>query len=410
MNIPRLMIILLFCEHSLKLAFARNGNLSNVVSITTTTSVSNTNVTTGTDISLSGDFSACSVFCEGNILETVQLASLFNDSKTFVDKPLLLDPQLVLQRFNEEVPLHNASKTQIQKFVARYFGIVGEDLQVCHPQDFNPSPPKITQNISVPASRKWALALNAIWPQLCREVTPAAKQQPTRHTLLTNVIHHPMIVPGGRFRESYYWDTYWILKGLLISDMHQTACGVVGNLLAAVEEYGFVPNGFREYYLTRSQPPLLSDMVKFLLDAITSSTTTNTPSIGSEIKGKHSAHTSQTSANMSSQSSNRTFCGYSTKQQFLVRWLPVLRKEYAFWMTNRSIQIPQSVAKGFETFFKLNIYNASTNAPRPESFKEDYSNGILVAAQAASKGLNKTMAMHSFFKGIGSVAESGYVI
>lgn len=35
-------------------------------------------------------------------------------------------------------------------------------------------------------------------------------------------VPHPFIVPGGRFREFYYWDSYWIVQGLLLSEMTQT--------------------------------------------------------------------------------------------------------------------------------------------------------------------------------------------
>ena len=36
---------------------------------------------------------------------------------------------------------------------------------------------------------------------------------------------NPFMVPGGRFREMYYWDTYWTVLGLLQSEMTQTVKG-----------------------------------------------------------------------------------------------------------------------------------------------------------------------------------------
>lgn len=71
-----------------------------------------------------------------------------------------------------------------------------------------------------------------------------------------------IVVPGGRFMESYYWDTYWIIKGLIASDLLQTAQTLIENFVLAIEKYGFIPNGFRQYYLNRSQPPFFSLMVK----------------------------------------------------------------------------------------------------------------------------------------------------
>jgi alpha,alpha-trehalase len=69
------------------------------------------------------------------------------------------------------------------------------------------------------------------------------------------------IVPGGRFKEYYYWDAYWIIKGLLASGMVQTVKDMITNLVYLVENHGFIPNGGRVYYLRRSQPPFLIPMV-----------------------------------------------------------------------------------------------------------------------------------------------------
>lgn len=56
---------------------------------------------------------------------------------------------------------------------------------------------------------------------------------------------------GGRFREFYYWDSYWIIKGLLLSEMRSTAMGMISNFLEIVDRFGFIPNGGRIYYLMR---------------------------------------------------------------------------------------------------------------------------------------------------------------
>ncbi len=150
---------------------------------------------------------ACTVFCAGPLLEAVQLAGLFNDSKTFVDMPLLLEPSAALAQFNASFPdgARNASPTALAAFVSTRFGPVGSDVANCTPPDFHPLPPRIVERVQANASRAFALAVNAIWPQLCRKATPDVIQSPSRHTLLATP--HPMIVPGGRFRESYYWDS-----------------------------------------------------------------------------------------------------------------------------------------------------------------------------------------------------------
>lgn len=76
-----------------------------------------------------------------------------------------------------------------------------------------------------------------------------------------------VIEPGGRFNELYYWDTYWIIVGLLHSQMHETVRGMLLNFFSLIDRYGFIPNGGRIYYLTRTQPPLLTSMVQAYIDA-----------------------------------------------------------------------------------------------------------------------------------------------
>ena len=73
---------------------------------------------------------------------------------------------------------------------------------------------------------------------------------------------HPYVVPGGRFNEMYGWDSYFIVLGLLARRPRRAlARDMVDNFLYEVRHYGGVLNANRTYYLTRSQPPLLSEMV-----------------------------------------------------------------------------------------------------------------------------------------------------
>ena len=73
---------------------------------------------------------------------------------------------------------------------------------------------------------------------------------------------YPYIVPSvGYFDEMYYWDTFFTNKGLALSGRFDQVKYNTDNMLYMVEKYGFMPNGNRTYYLTRSQPPFLSAMV-----------------------------------------------------------------------------------------------------------------------------------------------------
>lgn len=70
---------------------------------------------------------------------------------------------------------------------------------------------------------------------LVLQVNPDVMQHPDRHTLIP--LPHPFIVPGGRFRELYYWDSYWIIQGLLVSGMTETAKGMILNFGVLMDRY-----------------------------------------------------------------------------------------------------------------------------------------------------------------------------
>jgi alpha,alpha-trehalase len=164
-----------------------------------------------------------------------------------------------------------------------------------------------------------------IWPDLTRRYV-GLKNCSTTCASSFLPLKRTFVVAGGRFREPYYWDSFWIIEGLLRTrgSFTEIAGNIIENFLDFVEEYGFVPNGARIYYLNRSQPPLLSQMVRIYIE----------------------------------QTRNATI---------LERALPLLEKEHEFWMLNRTIEVQVN-----GTTYSLNHYNVSNNQPRPESFREDY--------------------------------------
>lgn len=72
----------------------------------------------------------------------------------------------------------------------------------------------------------------------------------------------PFVVPGGRFNEMYGWDSYFEALGLLIDHRVDLAQGMVENFAYEIKHYGKILNANRSYYLTRSQPPFLTDMAR----------------------------------------------------------------------------------------------------------------------------------------------------
>jgi alpha,alpha-trehalase len=77
---------------------------------------------------------------------------------------------------------------------------------------------------------------------------------------------NPYVVPGGRFNEMYGWDSYFILLGLEADHREELAKGIVENFLFEIEHYGGVLNANRTYYLTRSQPPFLTSMIRAVME------------------------------------------------------------------------------------------------------------------------------------------------
>ena len=93
--------------------------------------------------------------------------------------------------------------------------------------------PAFLSKIANETIRKWAIEVNAIWKELGRAQKKDVMVHPQRYSLIP--VPNPFIVPGGRFHEFYYWDTYWVVQGLLLSDMHDTARGMIENLASMVE-------------------------------------------------------------------------------------------------------------------------------------------------------------------------------
>lgn len=296
---------------------------------------------------------ACAVYCHGELLEAVQSRALFNDSKTFVDMPMSQDPVDVLAAFHKLGP--DFTDDALLDFVDNFFSDPDTLLQEWTPPDFVPEP-EVLRRLPNETLRQWALSVNSIWPTLGRRAVHWVQNHPTRSSLLPP--KNPFIIPGGRFRETYYWDTYWIVKGLLVCGMNETAYGMIENLLQFVHDYGFVPNGARAYYLTRSQPPLLSEMV-------------------------------------------RVFFEYSHNTTFLKAAYPLLEKEYAFWM-NTDVETGHAVDIATTSVgnVRLNRYCANTTLPRPESYKED--TDLVNTAHRTGK------ARDEMFQNIASGAETGW--
>lgn len=262
------------------------------------------------------------IYCKGLLLHTVQYTvKVYNDSKVFVDLSQIHSPEVTLSNFKSLMTKtdNKPSLKDVVEFLKDNFDKEGE-LEDWIPPDFK-SNPVFLNKITNWNTRRFAKKLVSIWPNLARKVKADVFKYPDRHSLIP--VPNGFIVPGGRFKEIYYWDSYWIIRGLLVSEMTATAKGMIENMLSIVQRYGFVPNGNRVYYLNRSQPPLLALMVRLYMDA-------------------------------------------TNDLVWLKGIIGTLEQELNWWQANRTISIEKN-----GTTYKMARYAVESNTPRPESYSED---------------------------------------
>lgn len=179
--------------------------------------------------------------CE-ELFHAVQTERLFPDSKTFADAVPRQEASRILAAFRAE-KARLGRTFDLTTFVGAHFVL----------------PPDSHHEV-LPQGLELEAHLDALWDILCR----AADQVEERSTLIP--LSHPYVVPGGRFREIYYWDSYFTMLGLRESGRESLLASMVENFAALIRRYGFVPNGNRTYYLTRSQPPFFALMVELLAE------------------------------------------------------------------------------------------------------------------------------------------------
>jgi alpha,alpha-trehalase len=267
----------------------------------------------------------------GDLFVAVQSRQIFSDQKTFPDAVPKLAPAQILAHFRAEGP---ASATALNAFVRAYFILPRAVV----------TPPSAARIVPINEH------IDRLWPELTRS-TPSA---PPYSSLLP--LPEPYVVPGGRFREVYYWDSYFTMLGLLQSGRRGLVQSMVQDFAYFIDTYGHVPNGARTYYLSRSQPPFFFEMVA-LLDP-------DDPGAA------------------------------------FVKYLPELKREYAFWMQGESglaagrahrhvVAMPDGSI--------LNRYWDERDTPRDEAFFQD-----------TQLALASHRAPRTVYRDIRAAAESGW--
>jgi alpha,alpha-trehalase len=304
---------------------------------------------------------ACAVYCEGDILHYVQISGIFNDSKTFVDMPMRVDPEEVTAAFADVTNPYDI--VLLQSFLNQYFYEAGSDLDEWVPTDLKEYPSFI-ENIKNEDYQSWANSLNQLWLLLGRQVNVSATLYPQRTSFLPR--QYPMIVPGGRFRESYYWDSWWIVRGLLVCEMPTTAEYVIRNLLDDLDHFNFVPNGGRIYYLDRSQPPLLSEMVVSVVE----------------------------------------YYGWKSiaAKALLEAALPLLEREHDWWTNPANGHVLDITVQ--DVTYTLNRYHSNSTTPRPESYLADIETAGVELDSPSWEEISPSQ--EALYRNIRSGAETGW--
>ncbi|KAG2069034.1 glycoside hydrolase family 37 protein [Suillus decipiens] len=299
------------------------------------------------------------IFCAGSLLQTVNIAQVYSDPKTFVDKPTSKSSQQVLADFNN-FNVSTVTEGQIVNFVDNDFLGEGLELEAAALTNFNPNP-AFLNNVTDPLLKAFAQTVHTYWTQLARDTNQSALcDEYPGGTCESSLIplNHTFIIPGGRFREQYYWDSYWIIQGLIQSELYDTINATLQNFMDEIEDFGFIPNGGRIYYLNRSQPPLFIHMVYDYVNV-----------------------TGDTS--------------------ILQRALPLAEAELAWWANNRTIEVTSPYTN--QTYMMAH-YAVTNTAPRPESYLTDY---LTVHDPTLSTPLTDNQAAELYSE-LASGAETGW--
>lgn len=173
----------------------------------------------------------------GELFQRVQTERLFPDSKTFADAAAKVDPAEVVRRYEVAKSTPGFS---LRDFVTQNFTIpaaAGGDFRTA-PRD------EVRSHIA------------RLWASLTRE----PRETTAADSLLPMTTR--FVVPGGRFRELYYWDSYFTMVGLQTSGRDDLVADMIENFARMIDRYGHIPNGARTYQLSRSQPPFFAAMVE----------------------------------------------------------------------------------------------------------------------------------------------------
>ena len=176
-----------------------------------------------------------------DLFQALHASDIFPDGKTISDSDLIAPPEEVLATYHQQ---KDHPDFDLKNFFDRYF-----------------LPKKTaTSDYRSDTSLSAEQHIRKLWEELTRRPEPPAEDRYSTRIPLP----HPYVVPGGRFNEIYYWDSFFTMLGLRASDRMDLVENMVQNFVHLIEHYGHIPNGNRTYFLSRSQPPFFAQMVRLL--------------------------------------------------------------------------------------------------------------------------------------------------
>lgn len=271
----------------------------------------------------------------GELFHDVQQRNVLGDGKTFAD----LVPKKRAQAIRQEYQLAKQDpKFDLREFVSRHF------YEFAPHKDHHTYVPDDDTTIDE--------HIGFLWKELER------RNRKPRGSLTT--LPYSYVVPGGRFSEQFYWDSYFIMIGLAAGGHWKQIEAMMKNYTYMIRTYGFIPTANRTYFTSRSQPPYFALMVKLLAQ-------------------------------------------HHGKRRTYLEYLPYMLAEYRWWLRGRG-KLEQQEHKAFARLVEmpdgslLGRYYDDKTSPRPESLRED-----LETAEHAEGRAAERMFLH-----LRAAAESGW--
>lgn len=177
------------------------------------------------------------------LFQDVALSCILEDGKILADAIPLFEPHLIISQYLVQ---KDKKDFDLKSFLYHNFVLIQSDEI------------DVVNDEVLPID----IHLDLLWKTLYRPTSASVEGS----TLIT--LPYPYIVPGGRFNEIYYWDSYFTMLGLRVSGRVDIITSMIDNFAWMIDNIGYIPNGNRTYFLSRSQPPFFSLMVELLAGVV----------------------------------------------------------------------------------------------------------------------------------------------